>query len=127
MGLKDWLTKNIYVTSPADKDPFFHPRRYSKPKAEVVKAVLEVVAAVNGWKMEEYRENQGRIHITRSVLFPPSAQDINIYVVEGLDGITKLEMTSQSRGGGKGDFGRNKRNLKEFLTRADARLEPLKP
>ncbi len=125
MGLKDWFGKNIYVTTPQDPDPFFRPRRYSRSKEEVLGLVRETIATLQEWRVEEQRENQGRIHASRSALFPPSAQDINIYVVEGLDGVTKLEMTSQSRGGGKMDLGRNKRNLKEFLTRMDGRLTAL--
>jgi len=125
MGLKDWFGKNIYVTTPQDPDPFFRPRRYSRSKEEVLGLVRETIATLQEWRVEEQRENQGRIHASRSALFPPSAQDINIYVVEGLDGVTKLEMTSQSRGGGNMDLGRNKRNLKEFLTRMDGRLTAL--
>jgi len=125
MGLKDWFDKNMYVTSPQDRDAFFHPRRYSQPKEEILKAVLETIASLKDWRVEEQRENQGRIHASRTALFPPSAQDINLYVVQGLDGVTKLEMTSQSRGGGKADFGRNKRNLKEFLGRFDSKVPPV--
>jgi hypothetical protein len=121
MGLKDWLTKNIYVTSPGNPDPFFHPRRYPKPKEEVVKTAQDVIASLGGWRVEEYRENQGLIRVSRSVLFPPSAQDIHLYVIQGLDGITTLEMTSQSRSG-RGDWGRNKRNIREFLSRMDGRF-----
>ena len=121
MGLKDWLTKNVYVTTPGDQDVFFQPRRYTQSKEEVVRVVREIIASLNGWKEEEYRENQGRIRASRSVLFPPSAQDINIYVVQGLDGVTGLEMTSQSKGA-KGDWGRNKRNLRDFLTLLDSKL-----
>ena len=124
MSLKDWLTKNLYVTAPSDPDPFFHPRRYSKSKAEVAQALTETARSLPRWKVVEYRENQGRLHLTRSDLFLPFAQDVNAYVVQGSDGLTRLEMTSQSQGG-KGDFGRNKRNLKEFLSRLDRLLPPL--
>lgn len=120
MSLKDWLTKNIYVTSPENPEAFFRPRRYLKPREEVVRVVKEVIASLRGWRLEEYRENQGLVRASRAVLFPPSAQDINIYVVQGLDGMTGLEMTSQSKGT-RGDWGRNKRNLRDFLARLDSK------
>lgn len=126
MGLRDWLTKNMYVTTPGDPDAFFHPRRYSKGKEEVVQAAQEVLASLKDWRVEEYRANQGLIRAVRSRLFPPSAQDINIYIVQGLDGVTKLEMTSRSRGG-RGDWGRSQRNLREFLSRMDERLPAISP
>ncbi|HUO57274.1 MAG TPA: DUF1499 domain-containing protein [bacterium] len=121
MGLKDWLTKNIYVTSPADKDPFFHPRQYAKPKEAVVLAVQEIIKTLPGWRVEEYRERQGLIRVSRSVMFPPSAQDINVYIVQGPEGRTGVEVTSQSRGA-KGDWGRNKKNLKVLLMFLDRSL-----
>jgi hypothetical protein len=124
LGFRDWLTKNIYVTSPGDPDPFFRPRRYSRTKEEVARVAQEIVASLDHWRVEEYRENQGRLRAARSRLFPPSAQDINIYIVQGLDGVTKLEMTSQSRGSG-GDWGQNRRNLREFLVRLDGRMKPI--
>ena len=123
MGLKEWLTKNIYVTSPADKDPFFHPRQYARPKEEVVRVAQEVIGAISGWRLEEYRERQGLIRASRSVLFPPSAQDIHIYIVQGPEGKTGVEITSQSRGT-KGDWGANKRNLHDLLLQLDSKLSP---
>lgn len=125
MGLKEWLTKNIHVTSPEDPDPFFHPRRYSQPKEDVVKAALEVLASLKDWRLEEHRENQGLIRAANGRLFPPSSEDIHLYILRGTDGVTKLEMTSRSRGG-RGDWGRNKRNIAKFLSRLDSRIGSLK-
>lgn len=71
MGFKDWFGKNMYVTTPQDQDPFFRPRRFSQPKEEVLKAVLETIGSLRDWRVEEQRENQGRIHASRSALFPP--------------------------------------------------------
>ncbi len=119
MKLKDWLTKNIYVTSPKDADAFFHPRRYEKKRDEVLQAAHQALAGLRGWIIEEYRENQGRIHAVHFGPFPLPLQDVNIYVVQGLDGVTKLEATSHSRAG-RGDFGQNRRNLKKFLSRLDS-------
>jgi hypothetical protein len=39
MSLKVWLTKNVYVTSPRDADPFFRPRKYNQNKEEVIQVV----------------------------------------------------------------------------------------
>lgn len=117
--LSDLFTKNIYVTSPRDPEAFFHPRRYAKSKEEVGKAVYEVVARLKGWTVQEYRENQGRVHVLRQGFLPLWMEDVNIYIVQGLDGTTKLEATSQSRAG-RGDWGQNRRNLKKFLAQMDS-------
>jgi len=124
MGFKDWMTKNMYVTAPKDRDPFFHPRSYKGSKAEVVQAVQEVISTLGNWKMSEYKEIQGRVHAIRRGAWLGFEDDVNIYVVQGSDGITRLEMTSQSRAL-KGDWGRNRRNVKEFLARMDAKFPPL--
>ena len=123
MGLKDWLTKNIYVTRPNDADPFFRPRKYAKTKEEVAGAVQGAIGALARWKVVEYRENQGRIHATHATALWRFVDDVNIYVVQGLDGTTKLEIISQSRIG-KGDWGQNKRNIKELLSKLDSVLPP---
>jgi uncharacterized protein (DUF1499 family) len=125
LSLKDWLTKNIYVTAPNNPNPFFHPRGYSKTKEEVVQVAQEVIGTLPRWKVEEYRENQGRIHATRTTRLWRFVDDINIYVVQGLDGVTKLEMTSKSRVG-KGDYGQNQRNIREFLLAMDLKFQSLK-
>ncbi len=124
MGLKDWLGKNHFVTRPGDSDPFFRPRRYQKTREEVVQSAREAIASLKNWRLEEYRENQGLLRVSRSALFPPSAQDINIYVVQGSYGFSSLEMTSISRGT-KRDFGQNKRNVRGLLSAVDLRMKPL--
>ncbi|HET9870063.1 MAG TPA: DUF1499 domain-containing protein, partial [bacterium] len=98
--------------------------RYARPKREVLEAVHRVLAGLRGWRIEEYRENQGRVHAVHFGPFPLPFQDVNFYVIQGLDGNSKLEATSQSRGGG-GDWGQNRRNLRRFLDRLDALLTPL--
>lgn len=126
MGFKDWLTKNIYVTAPDNPEAFFRPRKYARPKEEVAGAAQELLGSLTRWKVVEYRENQGRIHATHTTRLLRFVDDVNIYVVQGLDGTTKLEVVSQSRVG-KGDFGQNKRNIREFLARLDSVLPPLAP
>jgi uncharacterized protein (DUF1499 family) len=122
----DWWNKTLYVTAPNDKDPFFHPRTYAKGKAEVIAAVREVLESLPQWKVEGYKEIQGRFRIVRWTRILPFADDIDIYVVQGLDGVTRLEMIGQTRVGRR-DWGRNKRNIREFLTRLDAKLPPVRP
>jgi uncharacterized protein (DUF1499 family) len=122
--LKGW-SKNLYVTAPTDLDPYFHPRRYLKPKEEVVQAAREVISSLPRWRELEYRENQGRLHVTRTTRLWRFVDDINLYIVQGGDGVTSLDMTSQSRVG-RWDFGQNRRNLKEFFARLDAKLTLIK-
>jgi uncharacterized protein (DUF1499 family) len=123
VSLREWFTKNLWVTTPDHPDPFFRPRRYACPKAEVAEKVSRVLEDLPGWKLEEYRENQGRFHAVRRAFPWNLTADVHIYVVQGLDGTTKLEAVSRSRTG-RGDFGRNKRNLREFLARMDRILPP---
>src|SRR5665213_3732328 len=87
MSLKVWLTKNIYVTSPRDPDPFFRPRQYRQNKHEVVLMVKETVNSLPGWKFEEHKEIQGRVRATHR-WFIGLGEEVNVYVVQGVDGIT---------------------------------------
>ena len=124
MNWKEWLTKNLYVTAPNNPDPFFHPRRYAKTREEVVRVVQEVLKLLPRWRVVEYKENQGKIKAARAARFLPFEDDVDIYVVQGVDGVTKLEILSRAQGG-KGDFGRNKRNVRDFLQAMDAKLKPM--
>jgi hypothetical protein len=123
MSLKVWLTQNVYVTSPRDADPFFRPRKYNLPKNEVIQAVKETVNALSGWKFEEHKEIQGRIRANHR-WFIGLGEEVNVYVVQGVDGITTMEITSQSKAG-KGDWGQNKRNVKNLLTALDLKIKPV--
>ena len=124
MSFNGWFSKTLYATTPRDPDPFFHPRSYQKTKDEVVQAAQEVIRELPRWQMEEYREKQGRICAIRRSWWVGFVSEIDIYIVQGLDGVTRLEMTSQFHLG-KGDWGQNRRNIREFLSKLDARLAPL--
>ena len=121
MSWKVWMTKNIYVTSPRDADPFFKPRKYSQTKDEVVQVVKDVMTALPGWKFEDYKAIQGRLRAARR-WFIGLGEEVNVYVVQGVDGTTTLEITSQSKAG-KGDWGQNKRNIKNLLTSLDSKIK----
>lgn len=123
MSFKDLLTKNVYVTSPRDPDSFFKPRRYRQNRDEVIQTVKETVKSLPGWKFEEHKEIQGRVRATHR-WYIGLGEEINIYVVQGIDGITTLEMTSQSKAG-KGDWGQNKRNVKNLLAALDQKIKPV--
>jgi hypothetical protein len=123
MSWKVWMTKNVYVTSPRDSDPFFRPRKYSQNKEEVVQAVKDVVASLSGWKFEDYKAIQGRVRAAHR-WFIGLGEEVNIYVVQGVDGTTTLDITSQSKAG-KGDWGQNKRNVNQLLTSLDLKIKPL--
>jgi uncharacterized protein (DUF1499 family) len=123
VSLKIWLTKNLYVTSPRDPDPFFRPRKYSQSKEEVAQAVKDVISALPGWKFEDYKAIQGRVRATHR-WFIGLGEEVNIYVVQAVDGTTTLEITSQSKAG-KGDWGQNKRNIQNLLTALDSKIKPV--
>jgi len=111
------MNKNIYATTPRDKDPFFHPRKYTASKTQVVEALQQILKFLSGWQLEEYRENQGRIKAGRRGWIG-LGEEVNFYVVQGTDGVTSLEIISHSRTG-KGNWGQNKRNVKEVLNQLD--------
>ena len=121
MSVMDLFKGRMYVTSPRDKDPFFHPRAYPKTKAEVLEVVNAVLKELPQWQVEEYKDIQGKFKIVRWTSPLPFADDIDIYVVQGHDGITRVEVIGQTQVGNR-DWGRNKRSIKEFLTKMDAKL-----
>jgi uncharacterized protein (DUF1499 family) len=120
MAFKDLFAKNYYVTSDRDPDPFFRPRRYGKRQEEVLAVVRSIIEKLPGWKIVNYYEIQGRLQVGRRG-FLGLGEAVDFYIIRGQDGITTLEVTSRSRVG-KGDWGRNKKNLKTFLSELDRML-----
>jgi uncharacterized protein (DUF1499 family) len=117
MSIKDWLGKNFYVTSARDPNLFFRPRRYAKTREEVLIVVRQILEKLPGWKIEQYHELQGRLQVGRRG-FLGLGEVVDLYIIQGQDGITTLEITSRSRVG-KADWGQNKRNLKNVLSELD--------
>jgi uncharacterized protein (DUF1499 family) len=117
MSIKDWLGKNFSVTSARDPDPFFRPRRYAKTREEVLIVVRQILEKLPRWKIEQYHELQGRLQVGRRG-FLGLGEVVDLYIIQGQDGITTLEITSRSKVS-KADWGQNKRNLKNVLSELD--------
>lgn len=118
---KTWLTQNTAATAPFLDDSFLHPRCYPERTAKDLFSALERLVELNPrWKRVEYREIQKRVRFERRT-FLGFVDDVDVYFREGSRGL-EVEAASRSRRG-KGDFGRNARNLKELLAFLDEAFE----
>ncbi len=121
MGTKDSSAKNYYATTPEDPDAFYRPRRYRFAKEKVLEEVRAVLSTLSGWKAGNYHEIQGRLQAERRGFLFGLGESVDFYILPNQEGSVALEMVSRSLAG-KGDFGRNKKNIHEFLSHLDERL-----
>lgn len=115
--LHRWFTQNAAVTSPFDPDSFLHPRRYAASRAEIVEALRRAAGELPRWRFVEHREIQGRVRLEHRTRLG-WVDDVDAYVVESFEGGCTVELSSRSRQG-RWDFGQNRRNLREILSRLD--------
>jgi len=108
MGLLRWFTKNwANTTEPTHAD--LAPLRLPGPVADVT-ARLKVAGQVSGWRLKG--ESPDGLHFVRRTRVFRFADDIRLTLrAEGA--VVRVDAESRSRLG-KGDFGQNRRNIREL-------------
>ena len=108
------LTKNHAQTSPDHSDPTLRTRYVSHAYDPVFEAVLEAVRTLPRWKIVGQERVTGSIRAERQTRLFKFVDDVRIEITQSDDGKIAVNLSSQSRVG-KGDFGQNARNIREFL------------
>jgi len=108
------LTTNHAQTSPAHPDPTLRTRYVPGAYDAVFDAALAVSRALPRWKITGQERASGSILAERRTRLFKFVDDIRIDVTQADDGRVALNLSSRSRVG-KGDFGQNARNIREFL------------
>ena len=112
MGFLDGLTKNWADLADDADDPDLRPIRLDREPATAVAWVAGVMSRQPRWAVVEADPGGGRLHLTHKTLVWRFVDDIRLTFAP--DG-TGSRVAGQSRSRvGKGDFGKNRRNLKEL-------------
>ena len=121
MGLLRWFSKNwANTTEPTHAD--LRPLDLAGPLADAVAAVKTAAARLTGWKLEA--ETADTLHLVRRTRVFRFADDIRLTFHSNGNAV-RVDAESRSRLG-KGDFGQNRRNIRELwvavgVTSADRR------
>ncbi len=122
MGLIRALTSNRAWTSPDSPDPRLRGRAYAIPFARVWEAAVETARASRGWTVLESDPARGEFAVEARTMLWRFVDDVHVRISLDGDGMTRVDLTSQSRVG-KADLGTNARRIARFLHALDRRLK----
>ncbi len=108
------LTTNHAQTSPSHSDPTLRTRDIPRAYDAVFDAALDVARTLPRWKIVGEARAEGLIQAERHTRLFKFVDDVRIQITQTDDWKVTLNLSSQSRVG-KGDFGQNARNIREFL------------
>jgi uncharacterized protein (DUF1499 family) len=112
MGLLAWLTRNWADTDePGNPGPV--PPELPLPPPEALARVEAAVRGLPRWQVEGVDREGGVVRATRRTRLWRFVDDVTVRL-EATAGGTRVHARSQSRVG-KGDFGQNRRNLRELF------------
>jgi uncharacterized protein (DUF1499 family) len=111
------ITENRLETSKNHSDATLWPRHYAV--SGIFKMAINIIEGWPHWRIVSQDPKTGIIRAERKTRLLRFIDDVEIQIVT--NGETEVHVRSQSRIG-KGDFGQNKRNVREFLMALDKRV-----
>jgi len=123
MGLIRALTGNRAWTDPESPDRRLRGREYDVPFTTVWEAALEIAGSTQGWTVTLADARRGEIEAEARTRLWRFVDDVAIRISLDELGMTRVDMTSQSRVG-KADLGTNARRIARFLHALDRHVRP---
>lgn len=117
------LTRNRAWTDPEAPDRRLRGREYAVPFTTVWEAALETARSWKRWTVVSAEARRGEIQAEARTALWKFVDDVLIRVSLDELGLTRVDVTSQSRVG-RADLGTNARRIARFLHALDRRLEP---
>jgi uncharacterized protein (DUF1499 family) len=112
MGLFAWLTRN-WADTDEPGDASLSPVELPVPPAEALARLRTAIESLARWRVEAAETAEGVLRATRRTRLWRFVDDVTIRLEPTPTG-TRVHARSQSRVG-KGDFGQNRRNLRELF------------
>lgn len=111
MGFYRWFTAN-YANTTDPSHPDLGPLRLPGSIREATARLTRACGAMRGWRVVAANADLGTAHLTRTTRVLRFVDDIRITCSEEGAG-TRVDAESRSRAG-LGDFGQNRRNIREL-------------
>lgn len=115
------LTKNRAETNPDHPDASLRTRTYKATYDSFFETVSHVIGWLPRWELVEQDIENGKIRATRQTRVFRFVDDVEIRMKQVNENTVTLDAFSASRVG-KGDFGQNARNIREFLKELDGEI-----
>jgi uncharacterized protein (DUF1499 family) len=116
-----WPVLNDVTTGETPAYPDVLPQYFSTDPARVYDESVAAVEELDDWEVVEAKEEERVVEATRETTLFGFVDDITITVQPQTEFVTVVKVRSRSRVG-KGDFGQNARNIREFQAELDERL-----
>lgn len=117
------LTNNRAETKPNHSDASLRTRTYTAAYDSFFKTVSHVTGWLPRWEVVDQNIEKGKIRATRQTRIFKFVDDVEITVKRVNENTVTIDVSSASRVG-KGDFGQNARNIREFLKGMDEEVGP---
>lgn len=115
-----WPTINDVTTGETPAYPDVLPQYFSADPKRVFDETVAAVEELERWSVVEANSDAGTLEAIRETRLG-FVDDITITVVPETEFVVRVGVRSRSRVG-KGDFGQNARNIREFQAELDQRL-----
>jgi uncharacterized protein (DUF1499 family) len=120
-----WPVINEVETGETPEYPDIQPQYYSAEPRRVFEEAKASIELRTRWKLEAARTDSWTIEATHETYVFGFVDDVTVWVEPVTDFVTRVRVRSASRMG-KGDFGQNARNIRDFFEALDARLGAVK-
>ncbi len=120
-----WPVINEVETGKTPEYPNIRPQYYSAEPKRVFEAAQTRIESRERWKLVEADPQSWQIEATHETYVFGFVDDVTIWIEPVTDFVTRVRVRSASRVG-KGDFGQNARNIRQFFEALDDRLGAVK-
>ena len=120
-----WPVINEVETGQTPEYPEIQPHYYTTEPQRVFDESMAAVESLEQWKMVRSDPSHWRIEAERETDLFGFVDDVTITAEPVTEFVTRVHVRSASRVG-KGDFGQNARNIREFYNELDNRLGAVK-
>ena len=120
-----WPVINVVETGKTPEYPKVRPQYYTAEPKRVFEESAAAIEAMPRWSVISAEAGTQTIKATHETYFFGFVDDVTVWIEPVTEFVTRVRVRSASRVG-KGDFGQNARNIREFLRALDDRLGAVK-
>ena len=120
-----WPVINDVRTGQTPEYPHIQPHYYTAKPRRIYDQAKGAVEKMARWKLKEADPAQMNLHATHRTAVFGFVDDVWVSIEPVTEFVTRVNVHSKSRIG-KGDFGQNARNIRQFLAELDRRLGAVK-
>ena len=120
-----WPVINEVETGTTPEYPNIQPQYYTAEPRRVFEQSRDSIEAMDRWELVSTQPAAHTLKATHATYVFGFIDDVTVWIEPVTEFVTRVRVRSASRLG-KGDFGQNARNIRQFFTALDERLGAVK-